>query len=113
VAGIIQSTNQKLPAGHLNRPDRDVEVEADAFIRSAADLAQVVVGVSGGRPVLLGDVARVRDGQDEDERAVATGEKGPRRPAVTIAVSKRRGANATPRRSPTGCSGTCSWPRSP
>ncbi|MDD5627510.1 MAG: efflux RND transporter permease subunit [Elusimicrobia bacterium] len=95
VAGIIQSTNQKLPAGHLNRPDRDVEVEADAFIRSAADLAQVVVGVSGGRPVLLGDVARVRDGQDEDERAVATGEKGPRRPAVTIAVSKRRGANAT------------------
>ncbi|MBI5240972.1 MAG: efflux RND transporter permease subunit [Elusimicrobia bacterium] len=114
LAGIIQSTNQKLPAGRFNRPDRDVEVEADAFIRSISDLKSVVVGVSSGRPVLLGDVAKVSDGMDEDERSVSTGEAGPRRPApavsevpqgpagrtslrpaVTLAVSKRRGANAT------------------
>jgi multidrug efflux pump subunit AcrB len=95
LAGIIQAANQKLPAGRVSRPDRDLLVETDAFIRSIADLKSVVVGVSGGRPVLLGDVAKVRDGQDEDERSVTTGTDGPRRPAVTLAVSKRKGANAT------------------
>jgi multidrug efflux pump subunit AcrB len=95
LAGIIQAINQKLPAGRVSRPDRDLLVETDAFIRSIADLRSVVVGVSGGRPVLLGDVAKVRDGQDEDERSVTTGTDGPRRPAVTLAVSKRKGANAT------------------
>jgi multidrug efflux pump subunit AcrB len=95
LAGIIQAANQKLPAGRVSRPDRDLLVETDAFIRSIADLKSVVVGVSGGRPVLLDDVAKVSDARDEDERAVTTGTDGPRRPAVTLAVSKRKGANAT------------------
>ena len=95
LAGIIQAANQKLPAGRVSRPDRDLLVETDAFIRSIADLKSVVVGVSGGRPVLLGDVAKVSDARDEEERSVTTGTDGPRRPAVTIAVSKRKGANAT------------------
>ncbi|HAM35148.1 MAG TPA: multidrug transporter AcrB [Elusimicrobia bacterium] len=99
VAGIIQASNQKLPAGHYSRGGRDVAVETDAFIRSAQDLKRVVVGVSSGRPVVLEDVARVSDGPDEDEREVFTVVAGQgeaaERPAVTIAVSKRRGANAT------------------
>jgi len=99
VAGIIQTSNQKLPAGHYNQPGVSVQVETDAFIRSVADLKSVVVGVSGGRPVLLSDVAKISDGRDEDEREVFTALAGAdasaRRTAVTIAVSKRRGANAT------------------
>ncbi len=99
VAGIIEALNQKLPAGHYNKPGTSIQVETDAFIRSIADLKGVVVGVSGGRPVLLRDVAKVSDGKDEDEREVSTALAGaqasPLQTAVTIAVSKRRGANAT------------------
>ena len=99
IAGVIQASNQKLPAGHYSKPGTSVQVETDSFIRSIADLKSVVVGVSGGRPVLLSDVAKVSDGRDEDEREVSTALAGagaaPRQTAVTIAVSKRRGANAT------------------
>jgi len=102
LAGIIQASNHRLPAGHFNRAGQAVRVDADAFIRSVEDLKSVVVGVSGGRPVKLSDVARVTDGPDEDERDVvftpgAASKEGVKGdfPAVTIAVSKRRGANAT------------------
>jgi len=115
VAAVIEGSNQKLPAGHYTREGKNVEVETDAFIRSVSDLEEVVVGVSGGRPVLLRDVARVLDGADETEQEVATAPAAgnsvrpvpaelpipqapvaaPPRAAVTIAVSKRRGANAT------------------
>jgi multidrug efflux pump subunit AcrB len=99
IAAIIQSSNQKLPAGHYNKPGTSVQVETDAFIRSIADLKSVVVGISNGRPVLLSDVAEVSDGRDEDEREVSMSASGSEaslpRTAVTIAVSKRRGANAT------------------
>ena len=95
VAGVIQSSNQKLAAGHYDRRGGAVQVETDAFIRSVEDLKRVVVGVSGGRPVSLSDVAAVSDGPDEDERAVFTQDAAGSRTAVTIAVSKRRGANAT------------------
>ncbi|MFA5138274.1 MAG: efflux RND transporter permease subunit [Elusimicrobiota bacterium] len=96
VAGIIQASNQRLPAGHYRRPGLDIQVETDAFIRSVEDLKRVVVGVSAGHPVLLGDIARVSDSQDETESSVSTtaGADGIR-PAVTLAVSKRKGANAT------------------
>ena len=98
LAGLIQSANRRLPAGHYNAGGKAVPVETDAFIRSAEDLRAVVVGVSGGRPVPLSEVAAVVDGPDEDEREVFLA-KGPPgtapRPAVTVSVSKRRGANAT------------------
>ncbi|MFA6316569.1 MAG: efflux RND transporter permease subunit [Elusimicrobiota bacterium] len=102
VAGIIEASNTRRPAGHYNAGGRAVAVEADAFIRSAADLKAVVVGVYGGRPVMLGDVAKVTDGPDEDEAeaflvpgAARPGTETGSHPAVTLAVSKRRGSNAT------------------
>ncbi|MFH1725007.1 MAG: efflux RND transporter permease subunit [Elusimicrobiota bacterium] len=97
VAAMVQASNQRLPAGHYNKAGKAVLVETDAFIRSAEDLRRVVLGVSQGRPVLLGHVARITDGPDEDETSVLFGSRGSdeRYPAVTLSVSKRRGANAT------------------
>ena len=104
LAGVLRMSNTRLPAGHTARGGETVEVETDAFIHSADDLRRIIVGVSGGVPVELGDVAEVRDGPDEAERevlftpGVAGAPAGAVRqdfPAVTIAVSKRRGANAT------------------
>ncbi|MEI7527560.1 MAG: efflux RND transporter permease subunit [Elusimicrobiota bacterium] len=102
LAGIIKMSNARLPAGHYNQGDAVLLAETDAFIRSAEDLKNIIVGVYDGRPVKLSEIAAVLDGPDEEERAV-TMLQGPasavkaagERPAVTLSVAKRRGANAT------------------
>ena len=65
-------------------------------MRSAEELGAVVVAESGGRPVHLDDVARVVDGPEEPSSLRDPRRAGPaaQDPAVTLAVSKRRGANA-------------------
>ncbi|OGS04207.1 MAG: multidrug transporter AcrB, partial [Elusimicrobia bacterium RIFCSPLOWO2_12_FULL_59_9] len=102
LAGILRASNQRLPAGRINTAGGAVQVETDAFIRSAEDLSQVVVSVSNGRPVLVKDIAAVVDGTDEEEQEVfftpgpaSASHLNGRYAAVTLAVSKRRGANAT------------------
>ncbi len=102
LAGIIKMSNARLPAGHYNRGDTKLLAETDAFIRSADDLKNIIVGVYDGRPVKLSEVAEVKDGPDEEERSVTMlhGPASPvkaagERPAVTLSVAKRRGANAT------------------
>ena len=102
VVALLQASNRRLPAGHISSGDEQILVETDALIRSADELKTVVIGISAGNPVRLRDVADVEDGPDEDEREVWTqsgaaevGANGSPEPAVTIAVSKRRGANAT------------------
>ncbi len=102
LAGIIKMSNARLPAGRYNQGDAVLLAETDAFIRSAEDLKNIIVGVYDGRPVKLSEIAAVLDGPDEEERAV-TMLQGPasavkaagERPAVTLSVAKRRGANAT------------------
>lgn len=94
LAGLLRATNRRQTAGHVTTGDRTLLVDTDSFIRSAGDLDRVVVGISGGRPILLSDVARVTDGPDEEEREVWTQRDGPPMPAVSLSVSKRRGANA-------------------
>ena len=96
VLPAITSANRKASAGDLVSGDREVTVEAGGFLRSAAELGSVVVAESGGRPVRLSDVARVVDGPEEPSSYVTHGERGlpGRYPAVTLAVGKRRGANA-------------------
>ncbi|MBI4348508.1 MAG: efflux RND transporter permease subunit [Elusimicrobia bacterium] len=98
VLGIVRAANRRLGAGHVAAGGTKTLVETDAFIRTAAELGSVVVGVSAGEPIRLSDVARVSDGPDDDELDVWTAARDAdweRRPAATLAVSKRRGANAT------------------
>ncbi len=102
LAGIIKMSNARLPAGHYDQGDTKLLAETDAFIRSADDLENIIVGVFDGHPVKLSEVADIKDGPDEQERSV-TMLQGPAssvkaagdRPAVTLSVAKRRGANAT------------------
>jgi multidrug efflux pump subunit AcrB len=96
VLPTIQAANRREQAGPLVTGDREVLVEAGGFVRSAAELGAVVVAGSEGRPVRLSDVADVVDGPEEPAAYVTHGEPGlsGRFPAVTLAVSKRRGANA-------------------
>jgi multidrug efflux pump subunit AcrB len=101
VENLLAASHLRLPAGHYNAEGRAVDVETDALVRSVGDLRRVALGVSGGAPVRLTDVAEVTDGPDEREQEVSfleTGAEGELKepmPAVTLAVAKRRGANAT------------------
>src|SRR4051812_44336427 len=65
VAGAVGAANRRLPAGSFSNSNHEFILEAGSFLTCADDVRRVVVGVAGGRPVFLGDVARVQDGGEE------------------------------------------------
>ncbi len=105
LAAALQASGGRQGAGTAVRDNREIRVEAGPPFASASDVARAVAGVRGGRPVYVSDVARVVDGPGEATQFVAfapgPGKAAPGRPAgsefpaVTIALSKRPGANAT------------------
>jgi len=94
VRAALQLASAALPSGKLVRDNREIVVETGNYLASAAEVASLVVGTSGERPVYLSDVARVLDGPDQPARYVWTGDAGGERPAVTLQVTKKPGANA-------------------
>jgi len=101
IARALRMDNQRSQSGSFAENNQEFAVEAGAFFRSSDDVRKVVVAVEGGRPVFLGDVASVVDGPAEPANYVYFGTgaaaKGAAEtyPAVTLAVAKRKGANAT------------------
>ena len=104
VMGTIDRANQRLQVGEFAAANQEYNVETGDFLRNADDVGRVVVGVSSGRPVYLRDVAEVRDGPEEPANYVLFGTGAGAKvksaglqgesPAVTLAVSKRKGQNA-------------------
>jgi len=104
VRSALQSANVSKDAGSLVQDNREVLVQTGSFLSNADEVRQLVVGVSGGRPVFLRDIAEVRDGADQPDKYVWLG-TGPAAAdkqievsgeftAVTIAITKKPGANA-------------------
>jgi multidrug efflux pump subunit AcrB len=105
-AGLVQALSSGAglqDAGTAVRGNAELRIEAGPLFRTAQDVGSAVVSVRSGRPVYVRDVARIVDGPDEATRAVffspgaaaGPGAAGREFPAVTIAVAKRPGANAT------------------
>jgi multidrug efflux pump subunit AcrB len=90
----LQLANVSLPAGSIVRDNREVVVETNNYLASAADVAGLVVGAHDGRPVYLSDVAQVLDGPPQPARYVWTGTAQGQHPAVTLQVTKKPGENA-------------------
>jgi multidrug efflux pump subunit AcrB len=104
VRTALQSANVSQNAGSLVQNNREVLVQTGSFLSNANEVRQLVIGVSNGKPVFLRDVAEVRDGADQpnsyvwlgagpaaaDKQIKAAGEFT----AVTLAVTKKPGANA-------------------
>ena len=107
VLQALQGANQQLPSGRVSERNRDVLIETGSFLKSAEDVASVVISARQGRPVYLRDVARVEDGPEEPGNYVRFGVglgaahregHAPAEatfPAVTLSVAKRKGTNAT------------------
>ena len=93
----LQSANLGLPVGDLLRANQAVAIEAGPLLASAAEVADLVVGVQAGKPVFLRDVAAVRDGPPPAAHYAwygTAGEHAAEHPAITIAITKKPGENA-------------------
>ncbi len=108
----LRQANRQAQLGSLPTADTDVLLETGTFLRDAADVGAVVVGVFQNRPVYLRDVATIADAAEEPANyvlfgsgagsalvdaphaATASGASGDLEAAVTLSVAKRPGANA-------------------
>ncbi|WP_425256764.1 efflux RND transporter permease subunit [Rubrivivax sp. RP6-9] len=102
----LAAANQGMPAGSVidTTGAGTLAVETGAFLRSAADVGDLVVGVSNGRPVYLREVAQVHDGAAQASHHVwftpggadapGSNAQGAGHPAVTLTVTKKPGQNA-------------------
>lgn len=103
IARAVQKANQLHDAGIVSADNQAIRLEAGDFVRSAEALRGLVVNTVDGIPVYLRDVAEVSDGPEEPESyswlSFAAGHPLAAQyrvdyPMVTIAVAKKRGANA-------------------
>lgn len=110
IAGMLQKANFMLPSGAFFNKNKEFLVETGAFLKNAQEVGNVVVGISNSRPVYLRDVAKISDGPEEPSNYVFMG-FGPaslksseyaspqnstgQYEAVTIAIAKKKGTNAT------------------
>ena len=65
VAQALAAANAVLPAGAVVEANRRVEIRAGRFLERADDVADLLVGVTDGRGIRLGDVAAIGDGPGE------------------------------------------------
>jgi len=123
VVEMLEPANRQSKAGSFAAGNREFLVETGGFLKDADEVAAVVVGVYGSKPVYLRDVAVIVDGAEEANQYVLFGrgthrdvtpseakglattgdsevlrsaqnDKLQEQPAVTIAVAKRKGTNA-------------------
>jgi len=99
----IQSANSQITSGDFTSMNREVIVRTGKFLESAGEVGSVVVGVYGGSPVYVRDVATVVDGAEEVDNynfltwgaAAPEGMPEGEYPAVTLTVAKRQGTDAS------------------
>lgn len=102
----LQQANFVLPSGAFPAGNREFLVETGGFLADLEDVASVIVEIYNGKPVYLRDVAELTDGPEEPANYVFMG-LGPAAAekdltpapgqfeAVTIAISKKKGTNAS------------------
>jgi multidrug efflux pump subunit AcrB len=107
----LKGANINLRAGTMDILDREIIVEVGPFLKSAAEVKDLIIGIDRGKPVYFSDVAEIVDGPaevttytrltfgagapvDPETHSVPTAIPGKSYNQVTIAVAKRKGTNA-------------------
>ena len=91
----LREANRQSHSGTLRGGNTEVLLQTGAFLASADEAGRIVVGVHGGKPVYLHEVATILDGPEEPRSYVLFGARdGNPEAAVTLSVAKRPGANA-------------------
>ncbi len=102
LSGALHAANTVTQAGERIVDNRTLPVTAGSFLTSAADVSALVIGLNNGQPVFLSDVAHIRPRADLPDSYVWFGapadKAGPvsgNAPAVTLAIAKKPGSNAS------------------
>ncbi len=106
VSQALRGADSSVTAGVFSKLNRNYTVSSNAFLSSVDDVSQLVVGVQHNRPVYLKNIANIIDGPQEAEsysrigfshhyrKAHGLDETPIRYPAITLAISKKKGTNA-------------------
>jgi multidrug efflux pump subunit AcrB len=102
-AGIL-AANQSRDAGNLVRDNLEIKLQSGTFLSEASEIKDLVIGLSNGVPIALGDIATIEITPSQADQFVwfgtgpAAAEKGisvhGQFPAVTLAIAKKPGSNA-------------------
>lgn len=103
VAHMIKANDQQLSGGKFDNNDTEFIVSTGRFLESVSDVENLVVGVQKDRPIYLKQIATIEDGPEvpKDYVSLGFGQASEKMdtyrseyPAVTIAIAKRKGADA-------------------
>ncbi|MDZ7601726.1 MAG: efflux RND transporter permease subunit [Hoeflea sp.] len=99
LAGKVSGANRAFPAGQVTVNGQSADLMVGETLYAPAEIGNLLVTSRDGRPVYVRDLADIAFASDSTARIVATvtrAEDGgvDRRPAVTLALAKRAGANA-------------------
>ncbi len=101
LARTLKSANVAADVGSEIGGNRDQPVKAGTLLMNAGEVSQLVIGLAGGHPVYLSDVAHIVAGTNYATRLASfgtppgrTGPLGGLTPAVTLAIAKKAGSNA-------------------
>lgn len=107
VINALYSQNQASWISNITSNNQAFSIRLDNFFSNKKDVERTIIKVVNNRPVYLGEVAKIIDGAKEPSSYVfigaGPGEKvrhvgllpGHIEPAVSIAIAKRKGRNAT------------------
>jgi multidrug efflux pump len=85
----LAATNVNRPKGQLEAPTTSEELRVNDQLHQAAEYVPLIIAYRGGRPVQIGDVARVEDSVEDLRNAgLANG-----RPSVLVIIFRQPGAN--------------------
>ncbi len=96
LAPKIQAANNQSHSGSLKSLNQEILLQTGTFMQSAREIGRIVIGVYGGRPIYLNEVAEILDGPEEPVDYVLYGGNNSEgeEAAVTLSIAKRPGANA-------------------
>jgi HAE1 family hydrophobic/amphiphilic exporter-1 len=89
ILGKIKAENVNVPAGTLERGNLEVMVRTPGQYTSLEDLRNTVISIRDGAPILLKEIASVKDSWQKIDRIVRVNG----RPGVRLAVNKQSGMN--------------------
>lgn len=95
----VRNANRSFIVGNVRERDHSIPVLAGQTLQGVPDIGLLLITTRDGRPVYVKDVANIVVGSRPDEHRVwqmLPGSKGALRlrPAVSVALAKRKGANA-------------------
>ncbi len=89
IVGVLSSVRNNTPAGRIDAGGLNMSIRIESAFHSVEEIEQLVVGMNGGSPVLLRDVAMVEDGEAELLQHVRFNGQ----PSISMYMNKRSDAN--------------------